>query len=81
VGKCQLRDMEGIKRHWYLVLAAHSVLRLDVSEGVLAEVVSRKSVANKAKVACFDMLSRFVCWVLEKNENSMGILKMVMGYK
>ena len=30
--KCQVRDMDGIKRHWHLVLLAHSVLKLGVSE-------------------------------------------------
>lgn len=30
LGKVQLRNIEGIKKHWYLVFLAHSLLRLGV---------------------------------------------------
>lgn len=81
--KCQMRDMEGIKRYWYIVFMAHSVLRLGASEGFLARAVSRKSVVNRVKGAFFDLLSRFVSWVMEKGDHSeiMKVMEVVMGYK
>jgi len=58
--KCQMRKLDGIKRYWYLVLMAHSVLRLGVTEGILSGIVSTKSVIGKVKGACIDVLCRFV---------------------
>ena len=81
--KCQMRDMEGIKRYWYVVFMAHSVLRLGASEGILARAVSRKSVANRVKGACLEALSKFVYWVLEKGDPSeiMKVMEVAIGYK
>jgi len=41
--KCQMRKLDGIKRYWYLVLMAHSVLRLGAGEGILSGIVSGKA--------------------------------------
>jgi SRSO17 transposase len=81
--KCQMRGIEGIKRYWYVVFMAHSVLRLGASEGILARAISRKSVTNRVKGACLDVLSRFVYWILEKGNHSeiMKVMEAVMGYK
>lgn len=63
--KCQLRDIEGIKRHWYLVFLAHSVLKLGASESVFGKALLRCSVGMQVKRACLELLDKFVVWLLE----------------
>lgn len=63
--KCQLRDTEGIKRHWYLVFLAHSVLKLGVSESVFGKSVLRSSIGMKVKRTCMELLDKFVMWLME----------------
>jgi SRSO17 transposase len=77
--KCQMRKLDGIKRYWYLVLMAHSVLRLGVSEGILSGIVSTKSVIGKVKRTCIDTLCRFVGWVMESGRSYMEVTDMLIG--
>lgn len=63
--KCQLRDIEGVRRHWYLVLCAHSVLKLGASESVLGKSILRSSIGMSVKRACMELLDKFVVWLLE----------------
>lgn len=77
--KCQMRKLDGIKKYWYLVLMAHSVLRLGVTEGILSGIVSAKSVIGKVKRVCIDMLCRFVGWVMETGKNHMEVGDMIIG--
>lgn len=76
--KCQMRKLNGIKKYWYLVLMAHSVLRLGVSEGILSKIVSTKSIVGKAKGACLDMLSSFVHWIFEQGNKPMEVMEMLI---
>jgi hypothetical protein len=75
--KCQMRKLSGIKRYWYLVLMAHSVLRLGAGEGLLSGVVSTKSVAGRVKGACLDMMSRFLVWVMESGKDVTEVMDML----
>ena len=63
--KCQVRDIEGIKRHWYLVFLAHSILKLGAAEGVLGNSILRSSIGQRVRRACIEALESFVLWVLE----------------
>ena len=62
--KCQLRSIEGIKRHWYLVLLAHSVLKLGASESIFADSILRSSIGMKVKRSCIELLDKFVLWLV-----------------
>lgn len=75
--KCQMRKLEGIKKYWYLVLMAHSVLRLGVGDGIFSKIVSTKSVVGKVKGACLDMLGRFLIWVMESGRDVTEVIDMV----
>jgi len=48
LGKVQVRNIEGIKKHWYLVFLAHSLLRLGVSESSFGRTLIR-SIGKRAK--------------------------------
>lgn len=63
--KCQLRDIDGIKRHWYLVLLAHSILKLGASESVFGKSILRSSVGMKVKRSCMELLDKFVVWLMD----------------
>ncbi len=84
--KCQMRDIEGIKRHWHMVFLAHSILRLGVSESVLGKVVmsSAKSIGKRARGVCIELLEKFVYWLNEtgdRMEEAMQILVMKLLYR
>ncbi len=76
--KCQLRDNEGAKRYWYLVLMAHSVLRLGISEGVLGIVAKTKGITGAAKGHLLDALYNFVSWVIQSGLKAEEIMNMVL---
>lgn len=77
--KCQLRDIEGIKKHWYLVFLAHSLLKLGVAKSVFGESVIRLSIGQKAKRVCMEVLERFVVWVMESGRNIGEVRNVLMG--
>jgi hypothetical protein len=81
LGKCQMRNIEGIKRHWYLVFLAHSILRLGVAESVLGRVVvsSAKSIGKRAKGACIELLEKFVYWLMEGGGRMEEAMDMLVG--
>ena len=78
LGKCQLRDEEGAKRYWYLVLMAHSVLRLGGSEYIPGIVSKTKGIAGAAKGHMIDAVYRFVSWVMESGLKADEITVMIM---
>lgn len=67
--KCQLRDIEGIQKHWYLVLFAHSILKLGASESKFAESILRSSIGMKVKRSCMEILDRFVLWLMNETKS------------
>jgi hypothetical protein len=79
--KCQMRSIEGIKRHWYLVFLAHSVLRLGAAESVLGRVVNSaaRSIGKRAKGACMELLEKFVYWLMEGGGRMEEAMEMLVG--
>jgi len=63
--KCQIRDIEGIRKHWYLVFMAHSLLKLGASESVFGRCVLRRSIGAGVKRSCMELLDKFVFWLLD----------------
>lgn len=54
--KCQLRNIEGIKRHWYLVFFAHGLMKLDVAGSVLEAHSAPSTIGQNAKRTCIGLI-------------------------
>ena len=67
LGKIQARNIVGIRRHWYLVFLAHSLLRLGASESSFGRALIR-TIGKKAKAACLQMLEEFMRWIVTRGD-------------
>jgi hypothetical protein len=67
LGKIQARNIVGIRRHWYLVFLAHSLLRLGAGESSFGRALIR-TIGKKAKAACLQMLEEFMRWVVTRGD-------------
>lgn len=63
--KCQVRDLDGIKKHWHLVFLAHSILKLGVTESIFGRSILHSSIGQKVKKSCLELLEKFTMWILE----------------
>lgn len=77
LGKCQMRNLEGIKKYWYLVLMAHSALKLNVTEGILSGMVQSKSVTARVRGMSLDMVVGFVDWIKKSDVDVMEVMEMI----
>lgn len=75
--KCQVRNLEGIKRHWDLVFLAHSVLKLVVAESIFGKPLVRSSIGQKVKRSCLELLEKFAVWVLESKKSVEEVMCML----
>jgi len=81
LGKVQVRNIEGIRRHWYLVFLAHSLLRLGVSESSFGRNLIR-SIGKKAKCICIQLLEDFISWIVSAgNQNNLHEIMEVFLYR
>ena len=76
--KCQVRNIEGIKKHWHLVFLAHSILKLGVTESIFGKSILHLSIGQKIKQACIGLLEKFVSWILE-GKKSIEEVRTVLG--
>lgn len=67
LGKIQARNIIGIRRHWYLVFLAHSILRLGASESSFGRALIR-TIGKRAKAAALQMLEEFMRWIVSKGD-------------
>lgn len=65
---CQLRNLKGIKRHWYLVFLAYSLLKLNVSKSRLSRFVESnlKTIGDVCRSTCNDLLESLVLWIYKQ---------------
>lgn len=80
LGKCQVRNLNGIKKHWYLVFLAHSVLKLGVTESVFGRSVLHSSIGQKVRSSCMELLEKFVIWVVEGKKSIEDVRCMLSGF-
>jgi hypothetical protein len=61
----QLRKIVGIKRHWYLVFVAYSLLRLDAEQSRLLKVVTTglETTGQRCRATAQEMVRTLVLWV------------------
>lgn len=73
LGDCEVRNPEGMKKHFTMVFLSNSILRLGVAENKLLATIgkSRKNVI-------IEILERFVYWVLEKGDSSLKELEGIL---
>lgn len=64
---CQLRNERGIKRHWYLVFLAYTLLRLDVARSRFSRWVSSdfRTIGAKCRDACKGLVQSLVMWCIK----------------
>jgi hypothetical protein len=77
LGKCQLRNIEGIKKHWHLVFLAHSILRLGVSESMLGRTILASSIGQRVKRTCIGLLEKLIGWVVEGGKRMEDIMELL----
>ncbi len=62
----QVRKLKAIKRHWYLVFMAYSLLKLGVKQSGLGKLVSARTIGEACRNVVMGSLKSFVGWVYEK---------------
>ena len=73
LGNCQIRNPDGIAKHFTMVFLSHPILRLGVAENKLLATIGRNR-----KLIILEILERFVYWVLERGESAMKELETVL---
>jgi len=80
---CQLRNLQGIKRHWYLVLLAYSLIKLSVCENILSRWENPiETIGDGCRCAEQDVLEALVVWVYKQllnEKNPMEVVKMLIA--
>ena len=68
LGECQLRRPVGIRRYWYLVFLAYSLLKLDVKQSRIGRWIDTnlKTIGERCRNACKDLVQSLVEWVYKK---------------
>jgi len=64
----QLRKIVGIKRHWYLVFVAYSLLRLDAEQSRLLKVVTAglETTGERCRAVAQEMVRTLVLWIYKQ---------------
>ena len=64
-GDCQLRSYKGIRRYWYLVFLAYSLLKLDVEHSKIGRWIKTNlgTIGERCRNACKDLLLSLVEWI------------------
>jgi hypothetical protein len=80
---CQLRKERGVIRHYYFVLLAYTLLRLEASRSVLMQkVVGRlESIGHVAKRSAWELVRSLVLWIhkqLEQNFDPEVIYQLLL---
>ncbi len=68
LGDCQLRRPQGIRRYWYLVFLAYSLLKLDVEQSTIGRWIDTNlgTIGERCRNACKDLVQSLVKWIYTK---------------
>lgn len=74
-----LRDIHGIKRHWYLVFLAFTLLQLSSMDKGLRRLFKNNavSIGSKCRQAVDDAIRAFIFFVLKQNSLNRGIDEII----
>jgi SRSO17 transposase len=79
----QLRKIVGIKRHWYLVFLAYSLLRLDAEQSRLLKVVTAglETTGQRCRATAQEMVRTLVLWAYKQaiGEKSAAQILQALG--
>lgn len=79
---CQLRSLEGTRRHWSLVNSAYSLLKIDVCKSKLYKrIESDRTIGTQCREASKNLLESLVLWVYRKASKGVpvdGMLKVLL---
>jgi len=60
---CQLRSLKGVKRHWYMVFLAYTLVKLSLCRSRLSGKANAASIGEGCRLASRELLEKFVYWV------------------
>ena len=77
LGDCQLRKGKGIRRYWYLVFLAYSLLKLDVKHSRIGRWIETNlgTIGERRRNACKDLVQSLVEWIYKMIVNE-GVKNM-----
>jgi SRSO17 transposase len=66
----EMRDLQGIKRHWYLVFLSYSLLTLSSLNGKLRRWITTnvKTIGESCRMTTAEIIRDFMLWVLKQND-------------
>jgi len=70
LGDYGMRDLTGIKRHWYLVFLSYTLLTLNSTDGSLHKWVKTnvRTIGEKCRRTISEITRDFILWVLKQNQ-------------
>jgi len=70
LGDYELRDLTGIKRHWYLVFLSYTLLTLNSMDGSLHKWIKTnvRTIGEKCRRTISEITRDFILWVLKQNQ-------------
>ncbi len=70
LGDYEMRDLKGIKRHWYLVFLSYTLLTLNSMDGSLHKWIKTnvRTIGEKCRRTISDITRDFILWVLKQNQ-------------
>ena len=68
LGDYAMRDLQGIKRHWYLVFLSYTLLRLSSMDGMLSNWFNAnvRTIGEKCRFASAELFQELTFWIIEK---------------
>ena len=73
----QVRKLNAIRRHWYLIFVAYSLLKLGAGQGGLGRWVNAKTIGQMCTNVIMDSICSFVKWIFEKADNGVRISEVM----
>jgi len=68
LGDYAMRDLNGIKRHWYLVFLSYTLLSLSSMDGMLRKWLDAnvRTIGEKCQFVASEMIQDFTYWIIDK---------------
>lgn len=77
LGRYQFRDLDAIKRHWYIVFLTHSLLRLSASESMLGKLVLASSIGKSSRKVCLELIEQLMYFAIEGGKDVNEIMEFM----
>lgn len=69
----QVRRLKGIKRHWYLVFLAYSLLKLGIAKGDLGRWLNAETIGRACRNVVVESIQSFLIWVYGKFRENVSL--------